>query len=83
MLPFHMGAFLTAASRRVPVLPVAILGTRQMMPGTPRPPRPASLRVVIGEPITGEGDDWQAALALRARTRAWLLSQTGEPDRDA
>jgi len=82
MLPFHMGAFLTAASRRVPVVPVAILGTRRMMPGTPRPPRPASLRVVIGEPIDATGDDWQAALALRARTRAWLLSQTGEPDRE-
>ncbi|HLS57429.1 MAG TPA: AMP-binding protein [Zeimonas sp.] len=80
LLPLRMGAFVNAAAHRVPIVPVAILGTRTMLPGDDRFPRRARLEVIIGDPLTAEGDDWQAAVALRARVRGWLLARTGEPD---
>jgi 1-acyl-sn-glycerol-3-phosphate acyltransferase len=83
LLPLHMGAFVSAVSNGVPVVPVAIRGTRRMLPDDDLYPRPARIEVVVGEPITGGGADWQAALRLRAQVRQWLLAQTGEPDLDA
>jgi len=83
MLPLHMGAFVSAVSNGVPVVPVAIRGTRRMLPGDDLYPRPARIEVIVGEPIAAAGADWQAALQLRAQVRQWLLAQTGEPDLDA
>ncbi len=82
LLPLHMGAFVSAAGNGVPVVPVAIRGTRRMLPGEDLFPRPVRLEVVVGAPIAAPGADWQAALALRAQVREWLLAQTGEPDLD-
>jgi 1-acyl-sn-glycerol-3-phosphate acyltransferase len=99
LLPLHLGAFLSAVTQAVAIVPVAIVGTREMLPGEAWLPRPARLRVIVGDPIrpprvpskrrTGasaaqrSSDVWMAAIALRAQVRAWLLTQTGEPDLDA
>lgn len=56
---------------RVPVVPVAILGTYQVLPKHARFPRRGRLRVAYGEPITletVEGEDRKAA-ARRLRDR--------------
>jgi len=80
LLPFRMGAFVAAAQVGVPVLPVVMRGTRSMLPDGVWVPRRASLEVLVGEPIAPEGDGWEAAIALRDKTREAILPRTGEPD---
>jgi len=77
---FRVGAFMVAARAGRPVVPVAIRGTRVMLRGESRLPRPARLAVTIGRPLLPRGNDWNAALALRDRARAFILEHCGEPD---
>ncbi|SFR53672.1 acyl carrier protein [Marinobacter daqiaonensis] len=79
--PFHMGAFMTAALLDEPVIPVAIIGSREKMPADRWNPRPGPIEVIVGEAIDPEGDDWSSATRLRDTTRRRLLDMTGEPDR--
>jgi len=80
LLPFRMGAFVAAAQAGVPVVPVVIRGTRSMLPDRIWYPRPASLEVLVGEPIAPEGGGWHAAIALRDKARLAILARSGEPD---
>lgn len=80
LLPFRLGAFAAAARAHAPILPVAILGTRRLLPGERRWPRPSRLSVVIAPPIRPLGDDWTAILALRDAARAAILTHLSEPD---
>lgn len=77
---FHMGAFVTAARARVPVLPVALRGTRSIMRGAEWFPRPGHITVSVGPPFEPEGTSWGDALVLRDCARAFILSECGEPD---
>lgn len=79
LLPFRMGAFLSAASAGVPLLPVAIRGTRDLMPGTTFFPRPGRVQILIGAPLMPDGSDWPAAVRLRDRARAVIARDSGEP----
>lgn len=79
--PFRMGAFMTAAARQVPVLPVGLRGTRRKLPGGRWLPRPGAVEVHFGAPIYPEGEDWSAAIQLRDQTRQAILEVTGEFDR--
>lgn len=69
LLPFRMGAFAAAAEAGVPIQPVAIRGTRAIMPGDVFRPRPGAIEVVIAAPIVPRGTDWEAAIALRDSAR--------------
>jgi acyl carrier protein len=88
LLPFHMGAFLTAAESHLPVVPVAIRGTRSILRGDSWYPRRHSVTVMIGKPIPPPSEtetdsaeaQWHAAVSLRDTTRAWILRHCGEPD---
>jgi 1-acyl-sn-glycerol-3-phosphate acyltransferase len=80
LLGFRMGAFVAAAQSGLPVVPVAILGTRSILRGDQWFPRHGRIEVRILAPITVRGNDWQAALELRDRSRAAILAATGEPD---
>ena len=80
LLPFRMGAFLAAAGAGVPLLPVAVHGTRELMRGNSFFPRPGRAAVVIGEPLQPTGNDWEAAVGLRDRTRAFVATYCGEAD---
>jgi 1-acyl-sn-glycerol-3-phosphate acyltransferase len=85
LLPFHMGAFITAAEAGAPVVPVIIRGTRSMLRDGSWLPRPGTITVVIGEtaeadPATGDKDNWKRAVSLRDRVRAEILKHSGEPD---
>lgn len=79
LLPFRMGAFLAAASAGVPLLPVAIRGTRDLMPGTTFFPRPGRVHILIGAPLMPDGSDWPAAVRLRDKARAVIAEHSGEP----
>jgi len=78
--PFHMGAFVAAAEAGVPVVPVAIRGTRSILRSDQWFPRRGSIRVTLGHPILPDGTDWAAALRLRDAARAEILRHCGEPD---
>jgi len=80
LLPFHLGAFAAAAAADVPVLPVAIRGTRSILRSGQWFPRRGTIRVTIGAPLDPQGPDWPAAIKLRDAARAEILKTCGEPD---
>ncbi|AOE86988.1 AMP-binding protein [Pseudomonas sp. TCU-HL1] len=73
--PFHMGAFVLAASAGVPLLPVAIRGTREVLRDGQWLPQWRSLQVRICAPLRPGGAGWLEAIRLRNETRAALLAQ--------
>lgn len=87
LLPFHMGAFLAAAEAGVPVVPIAIRGTRSVFLGDTWFPRRGMVIVTVGKPIEPArlqeptpSDLWQEALRLRDAAREHILRHCGEPD---
>jgi len=80
LLPFRMGAFASAAKAGVPVLPVALSGTREILRGDSRLPAPGGARARIGPAIAPGGRGWEQAVRLRDETRAYLLHHCGEQD---
>lgn len=87
LLPFHMGAFVTAAQAGVCVVPVAIDGTRQVFRAGDCLPRRHSVKVIIGKPIYPDAHDskfdvWSAAVTLRDQSRQWILKQVPESEAD-
>ncbi|WP_084813479.1 AMP-binding protein [Desulfogranum japonicum] len=82
LLPFHMGAFLIAAENTMEVLPLTLRGTRSKLRCGSWFPRAGNVHLHIGAPLSPKGKDWQAALDLRNRTRAYILHHCGEQDMD-
>lgn len=71
LLPFHLGAFLAAAHAGVPVVPVALSGTRDLLPEGTWWPRRASVSVTLCEPLRSAPDAADAfARAVRLREAA-------------
>ena len=80
LLPFRLGAFVTAARQRIPVLPVTLRGTRSILRGGQWFPRRGAISIEIGAAVVPDGGDFAAALRLRQRARAAILAASGEPD---
>jgi 1-acyl-sn-glycerol-3-phosphate acyltransferase len=80
LLPFRMGAFTTAAQTGVPVVPVALRGTRSLLRAGSWVPRRGAVHVLVTPPILPEGQSWSAAVKLRDRVRREILRLCGEPD---
>jgi len=87
LLHFHIGAFAAAVRAGLPVVPVALRGTRHCLPPGSPWPRPGRIRVEVLEPLIaplpgdGAAQRDQAPL-LRDAARAALLQAVGEPDLD-
>jgi 1-acyl-sn-glycerol-3-phosphate acyltransferase len=88
--PFHMGAFEAAVEAEVPVVPVAIRGTRSMLRDVGKFIRRGAITVTIGKPIepcheqdTAAPDLWTTAIKIRDAARAHILKHCGEPDLSA
>lgn len=80
LLPFRMGAFVIAARTGMPVVPVTLRGTRQVLREGDWLFRSGAISVSFSEPIEPTGTGWNAAVALRDRARAEILRLCGEPD---
>jgi 1-acyl-sn-glycerol-3-phosphate acyltransferase len=80
LLGFRLGAFLAAVEAGVPVVPIAIRGTRSILRGGQWRPRPGRISVHIGASIAPDGTDFAAAVRLRDRARAFVLAHCREPD---
>ncbi len=83
--PFYLGAFKAAADAGVPVIPVAIRGTRSILRDGSWFPRHGAVTVTVGEaiePAAGSGQEksWERAVALRRDARSFILRHCGEPD---
>jgi acyl carrier protein len=85
--PFHLGAFSVAAQADATVIPIAIRGTRSILRSDSWFPHRGSISMEVGPPIspaeimkeTGQ-DTWHVAIALRDRSREFILRHCGEPD---
>ena len=80
LLGFHLGAFLVAAEAGIPVVPIAIGGTRSALRGGQWFPRPSRIVVHIGKSVQADGRDFSAAVRLRDAVREKVLALCGEPD---
>ena len=68
-MPFRMGAFQVAAQAGIPVVPIAITGTRSVLRDGSWFPHRGPLSVIVSPPIAPKGSDWSAAVQT-ARCRA-------------
>ncbi len=78
--PFRNGAFAVAFRGNMPIVPIAISGTRCMLPANRRLPRPGRLQVVVHPPF--QPAPHQTVEAATAYCRHAILESTGEPDLD-
>jgi 1-acyl-sn-glycerol-3-phosphate acyltransferase len=81
LLKFHTGAFTTAIRAGCPIVPATVRGTRVALSPTGGLPRPGRIEVRILSPIAPQAAAAEdAAIDLRDRARAAILSELGEPD---
>ncbi len=80
LLPFQMGAFVLASQEGIPVVPLIIRGTRNILRSGSWFPRHGTVQITVGELCTSAGSDWSAAIELRDRVRKQILHHLGEPD---
>lgn len=80
LLPFRMGTFAVAVDAAVPVVPVAIQGTRGIFRGDTFFPRRGEISVAVLPPVSPEGSGWHAGVRLRDSVRESILGRCGEPD---
>jgi 1-acyl-sn-glycerol-3-phosphate acyltransferase len=78
--PFRMGAFLVAARSGAPVVPVALEGTRAVLPVGRMLPRRATVTVTVGPPVTTREAGWTGAVELQRAARRHILLHGNEPD---
>ncbi len=74
LLPFKKGAFRTAIDQQLPLLPVTLVGTRDILPARSLLPFPGSVRLVIHPPIETVGMTPGDLDALMERTRRTISS---------
>jgi len=86
---FHLGAFLTAVEVGLPIVPVAIRGTRSILRANTTRPNRGAIHIVIGKPVhthafteKEQKDSWATALTLRDAAREHILQHCGEPNLD-
>jgi len=77
---FRSGAFAAAIKGAMPVVPIAIFGTRSMMPSGRTLPRPCPISIEILPPIEPDDPAFDNSRTLAETTRQQILSILDEPD---
>ncbi|HEV8242213.1 MAG TPA: AMP-binding protein [Thermoanaerobaculia bacterium] len=80
LLPFRLGAFTMAAHANLPVVPIALRGSRSLLRAEQWLPRRALVTATIGDPIAPTGAAFSDAVTLRDEARGWMLAHVNEPD---
>jgi 1-acyl-sn-glycerol-3-phosphate acyltransferase len=82
LLRFHIGAFAAAARAGLPVVPIALRGTRHCLPADTIWPRPGRIDIEALPTLPAAAPEATAEHAARLRdaARTALLSALGEPD---
>ena len=74
MLPFKKGAFRTAIDQQIPVLPVTVTGTNEILPNKTLALFPGKAKLTIHEPIDTTGMTTDDTEALMQETRQRIAS---------
>ena len=77
--PFRLGAFEAAAHTDAPIVPIALRGSREILPADTRLPHPSRVHVWIGAPIQPGGHEWRDIVSLRDRAADAIAEHCGEP----
>ncbi len=78
---FRSGAFVVAANAQLPIVPVAIRGTRRALPAGARLPRPGRIEVELAPPQPAPASTDPAVIAASVEAaRAAILARIPEPD---
>ncbi|MFT3904733.1 MAG: lysophospholipid acyltransferase family protein [Steroidobacteraceae bacterium] len=80
LLRFHIGAFAIATRAKLPIVPVAIRGTRRRLPPDSALAMPGRINIAILPPVKVPPQTTDPAAALRDAARAALLAELDEPD---
>lgn len=78
---FHLGAFQAAVAADVPIVPLALKGTRSVLRDGQRLLRRVRVEAVFGQPLAARADEepFAAAVRLRDEAHAHILQHCGEP----
>lgn len=74
LLPFKKGAFRVAIDRRLPVLPMTVIGTRDVLPAGTFKLRPGTVRLQIHPPVSVDGMSSADVEDLKVRVRDQIAS---------
>ena len=77
---FRPGAFAAAVRGKLPVVPIAISGTRHMLPAGRMLPRPGPLTIEILPAIRPDDPDFEHRRTLAEASRQRILAVLDEPD---
>ena len=77
LLPLKKGGFLLALETGVPIVPIAVRRSREVLPRGDWRIRSGTIEVVVGEPISVEGQDRET---LVRRVEAFLRRELGVPE---
>jgi len=82
--PFQLGAFHTAISTGVPIVPVSLGGTRRFLRDGTFFPRPTTVTITLSPPVTStasaaNSSDWHEVVRLRDTVREQIARFSGEP----
>jgi 1-acyl-sn-glycerol-3-phosphate acyltransferase len=79
LLPFKKGGFLLATQTNTPVVPVTINGSYATLPVGAWRVNPGTIEVIVGQPITVEGDGRGNLRLLAAEVRRAIEAQLRQP----
>jgi len=77
LLPFKKGPFVLAIAAGVPVVPVLVEGSYELMPRRALAPHPGTVTLRFGEPIPTAGLGYDARDELSRNARAALIAMGG------
>lgn len=77
---FRPGAFVAAVRGQLPVVPIAISGTRKMLPAGRMMPWPNALKIRVLPPIVPDHPQYSESRALAETARQAILGALDEPD---
>ncbi len=83
LLPFRLGAFRAAVDNGRPIVPIAMRGTRRVLPDGTWLFRPGPIDLTIGAPLQPRGQGWPEMVRLRDAARDEIARGTGEPSGQA
>jgi 1-acyl-sn-glycerol-3-phosphate acyltransferase len=83
LLPFRLGAFKAAVDTGRPIVPIALRGTRRVLPASTCLFRHGPIDVIIRAPLVPAGQGWPEMVRLRDEARAIIAQGSGEPPRPA
>ena len=77
---FRAGAFVSATRGNMPIVPIAIAGTREILPAGRMWPRPGRPRIEVLPPITPDDPAFRDHRVLAEKARQQILAVLDEPD---